>query len=346
MNYSRARIAAIGYEIPPHVVSSADLEERLAPLYEALRIPRGQLEAITGIRERRYWSPGFRPSEGASRAGRKALEAAGVDPREVGMLIYAAVCREHLEPATACAVADRLGIGPGCQVLDVSNACLGVLNGMLLAAGAIELGHIRAGLVVACESAREIVDLTIARLNREPSMETLRKTLATLTGGSGAAAVLLTERSFRPGGRRLRGAVCRSAPRHHRLCTWGPDTGIPEGRAHMAETDAAEVLRHGVALGVETFEAFRRELALPEGAPDRIVCHQVGATHQRTFLEAVGIPAERDFTTFRFLGNTGTVSLPLTAALAEERGVLRPGELVGWLGIGSGLNCLMLAIDW
>ncbi len=346
MRFSRVRIEAFGYEIAPHVVSSADLEERLSPLYEALRIPRGQLEAITGIRERRYWSPGFRPSEGAIRAGRKALEAAGLPPREIGMLIYAAVCREHLEPATACAVADGLGITSASQILDLSNACLGVLNGILQVACAIELGHIRAGLVVACETAREIVDLTIERLNREPSMETLRKTLATLTGGSGAAAVLLVDAAHRPGGRQVRGGICRSAPQHHRLCTWGPDTGFPEGRAHMAETDAAEVLRHGVALGVETFAAFRQELALPEGKPDKIICHQVGATHQRTFLDAVGIDPERDFTTFRYLGNTGTVSLPLTAALAEERGFLAAGDLVGLLGIGSGLNCLMLAVDW
>lgn len=346
MQFSRVRIEAFGYEIAPHVVSSSDLEERLAPLYQALRIPRGQLEAITGIRERRYWSPGFRPSEGAVRAGRKAIEAASLDPQEIGMLTYAAVCREHLEPATACAVADGLGIAGDAQILDLSNACLGVLNGILQTACAIELGHIRAGLVVACETAREIVDLTIERLNRERSMETLRKTLATLTGGSGAAAVLLVDAEHRPGGRRVRGGVCRSAPQHHRLCSWGPDTGFPAGRAHMAETDAAEVLRHGVALGVETFAAFRRELSLPEGKPDKIICHQVGATHQRTFLDAVGIPPERDFTTFRFLGNTGTVSLPLTAALAEERGFLEAGDLVGLFGIGSGLNCLMLAVDW
>lgn len=346
MRFSRVRIEAFGYEIAPHVVSSSDLEERLAPLYQALRIPRGQLEAITGIRERRYWSPGFRPSEGAVRAGRKAIEAANLDPHEIGMLTYAAVCREHLEPATACAVADGLGIAGDAQILDLSNACLGVLNGILQTACAIELGHIRAGLVVACETAREIVDLTIERLNRERSMETLRKTLATLTGGSGAAAVLLVDAEHRPGGRRVRGGVCRSAPQHHRLCTWGPDTGFPAGRAHMAETDAAEVLRHGVALGVETFAAFRRELSLPEGKPDKIICHQVGATHQRNFLDAVGIPPERDFTTFRFLGNTGTVSLPLTAALAEERGFLEAGDLVGLFGIGSGLNCLMLAVDW
>jgi 3-oxoacyl-[acyl-carrier-protein] synthase-3 len=58
------------------------------------------------------------------------------------------------------------------------------------------------------------------------------------------------------------------------------------------------------------------------------------------------MPPERDFTTFRYLGNIGTVSLPITAAIAEERGFLAPGDLVGLLGIGSGLNCLMLGVNW
>ena len=60
----------------------------------------------------------------------------------------------------------------------------------------------------------------------------------------------------------------------------------------------------------------------------------------------LGIPLEKDFSTFPYLGNMGTVSLPLTAALAEERGFLRPGDRVGFLGIGSGLNCMMLGLDW
>ena len=58
------------------------------------------------------------------------------------------------------------------------------------------------------------------------------------------------------------------------------------------------------------------------------------------------MPAARDFTTFRYLGNIGTVSLIVTAAIAEERGFLAAGDKVGFLGIGSGLNCLMLGIDW
>ena len=58
------------------------------------------------------------------------------------------------------------------------------------------------------------------------------------------------------------------------------------------------------------------------------------------------IPVSRDFSTFEHLGNIGTVSLPLTAALAEERGFLTPGDRVALLGIGSGLNCLMLGVEW
>jgi 3-oxoacyl-[acyl-carrier-protein] synthase-3 len=72
----------------------------------------------------------------------------------------------------------------------------------------------------------------------------------------------------------------------------------------------------------------------------------VGASHQQSILNAIGLPAARDFTTFRFLGNMGTVSLIVTAALADERGFLTTGDKVGFLGIGSGLNCLMLGIEW
>jgi 3-oxoacyl-[acyl-carrier-protein] synthase III len=346
MKYSRVAIQSFGYELPSTVVTSEDLERRLEPIYAALRLQRGQLEAITGIRERRYWDPDFPLHQGAVRAGRKAIEAAGIGRERIGMLIYGAVCRENLEPASACAVADALGLAPECQIYDVSNACLGVLNGMVNVANAIELGQIQAGLVVACESAREIVDLTIERLNREKNMEILRRTVATLTGGSGAVAVLLTDPALYGRGHRIIGGTARSAAEHHRLCVWGPDTGIPGGTQHMAETDSVKVLQNGVALGIDTFRIFRKTLSLPAGKPDKIICHQVGATHQRTILDSIGIPADRDFTTFRFLGNIGTVSLPITAAIAEERGFLVPGDLVGFLGIGSGLNCLMLGIEW
>jgi 3-oxoacyl-[acyl-carrier-protein] synthase-3 len=177
-------------------------------------------------------------------------------------------------------------------------------------------------------------------------MEIFKKTIATLTGGSGAVGVILADKSLSQSGHRLIGGVARSAAEFHRLCVWGPDTGIPASGLHMMETDSVGVLQNGVTLGIETFKAFRNELRWPDDKPDKIICHQVGATHQRNILESIGISESRDFTTFKYLGNIGTVSLPITAAIAAERGFLLPGDLVGFLGIGSGLNCLMMGVEW
>ena len=346
MQYSKVYIESFGYELPPNVVTSDDLESRLEPLYEALHFQKGQLEALTGIRERRFWDPGFHMYQGAVAAGRKALAAADIPIESVGMLIYGAVCRDNLEPATACAVADSLGLAPQTQIYDVSNACLGVLNGMVQVANAIELGQIQAGLIVSCESARQIIELTIERLLERKDMDLFKKTVATLTGGSGAVAVLLADGHLSDSGHRLLGGMARSAAQHHRLCRWGPDTGIPVGGDHFMETDSAAVLQNGVILGIETFNGFIKEMSWPQDKPDKIICHQVGATHQKNILDAIGIPKEKDFTTFQYLGNIGTVSLPITAAIAAEREFLLPDDLVGLLGIGSGLNCLMLGVHW
>lgn len=80
--------------------------------------------------------------------------------------------------------------------------------------------------------------------------------------------------------------------------------------------------------------------------PDKVICHQVGAGHRAAALASMGISSDRDFSTFEYLGNIGTVSLPLTLAMAAERGFLAPLDRVGLLGIGSGLNCLMLGVEW
>ena len=329
------------------MVTSDDLEDRLEPLYEKLRIQKGQLEAFTGIHERRFWDPGYKMYEGAAAAGQKAIAASNISIGDIGMLVYAGVCRDNLEPATACAVADRLDLSSETEIYDVSNACLGVLNGMLQIADAIELGRIRAGLVVSCEASRQIVELTIERLLRAGSMSLYKESIATLTGGSGAVAVLLTHASLSDQGHCFMGGVIRNAAAYHRLCLWGPDAGKTAADGiHVMKTDSVGVLRNGVTLGIETYRAFKEKFAWPDDKPDKVICHQVGAAHQKNILEAVGLPAEKDFSTFRHLGNIGTVSLPITAAIASEREFLQKNDLVGFFGIGSGLNCMMLGIRW
>lgn len=347
MKYNRVSIDAIGYELAPVVVSSDELEERLAPAYERLHVPAGQLEALTGVTERRWWAPGHLLSDGATAAARKALAKSGVPAGEIGAVLYTGVCRELFEPATACRVAAGLGVRADALVYDLSNACLGVLNGILEVANRIELGQIRAGLVTSCETAREIVESTIDLLLSEPTMPNFVQSLATMTGGSGAVAVVVTDGSFGGAGHRLAGAAVQTAPEHHALCRWGLEAPA-EGhlRRPFMQTDAASVLKHGVSLGQRTWAAFLDTLGGAGDAIDRVICHQVGSAHQETILKELGIAPEKDFATFPYLGNMGTVSLPVTAALAEERGFLEPGQRVGFLGIGSGLNCMMLGVDW
>lgn len=383
MRYSRVFLDTIGYELAPVVVTTSELENRLRPIYDQLRLPMGQLETLTGISERRWWEPNFPVSEGAVRAARKALQVSHVQPDEIDVLIYAGVCREQFEPATACRVAAGIGVSPGAFVYDISNACLGVLNGIIDVANRIELGQCRAGLVVSCETAREINDITIGRLSENPTIERFRDSLATFTGGSGAVAVLVTDGSFqREKRRRLLGATAQAAPQHHNLCRWGLQSVIPGAVTNLLpsglpsavtqfvanntpgfiksgfdfgmrnlvtpfmSTDAASVLKHGVDLGIRTFQAFGAKLGWASEQIDKVICHQVGAIHRDTVLKALGISPEKDFSTFEYLGNMGTVSLPMTAALAEERDFLRPGDRVGFMGIGSGLNCLMLGLHW
>ena len=355
MKYTRARLESIGYELAPVVVTSQELEQRLAPLYNRLHLSVGQLEALTGIRERRWWTREQTLVDGASVAGQKALEQAGLAGADIDVLIYAGVCRELFEPATACAVADRLNLAPSSQIYDISNACLGVLNGIIDIANRIELGHIRAGLVVSCESAREINDLMIEEMLNHQGMEQLSLSLATLTGGSGAAGVLLTDGSFtsceRP---QLLGGVARAHPEFHGLCRWGlfSDEVDSQTNGHSSQsrqrmqTDSVRVLKHGVQLGQETWEAFLTHLGWERETVDRVICHQVGSGHQTQVLQALGIGQDKDFSSFGYLGNMGTVSLPLTAALARQRGFLQPGHRVAFLGIGSGLNCMMLGWQW
>jgi 3-oxoacyl-[acyl-carrier-protein] synthase-3 len=347
MRYSRVHLDAIGYQLAPVVVSSDELEERLAPVYGALHIPPGQIESLTGIQERRWWERDFAVGDGAIAAGAKALETAGVSGQEVGVLVYAGVNREDFEPATACRVAAELGVRGDAGVYDISNACLGVLNGMLDIANRIELGQIRAGLVVSCETAREINDVMIERMNATPTMELFTKSLATLTGGSGAAAVLLTDGSVGTGvGHRLLGGVNVAHPEHHALCRWGLERRNGHGALPLMQTDAPSVLKHGVVLGEQTWRAFLDEVGWSGGNVDKVICHQVGHANRENILKAIGVPQERDFSTYPFLGNMGTVSLPITAALAEERGFFERGDRIGFLGIGSGLNCLMLGVEW
>lgn len=341
MRFEHTCIEALAVALPDEIWTSTAIEERLAPLYERLKLPAGRLELMTGIRERRMWPEGTRPSDASAAAGRAVLARSGLRADQVELFIHAAVSRDMLEPATASFAHRKIGLPATAQILDVSNACLGFLNALTLAAGQIEAGHIRCAMVVAGENGRPLVDQTLRTLVDRPwTRNEIKPFFANLTIGSGAVGAMVCHRSLVRGrAHRLLGGVARAATQHSELCQ-----GDTYGAESLAmQTDSEQLLLAGVALASETWSAFTAEQGT---AFDRYVCHQVGSIHRRKLYETLGLDLARDFSTFETLGNTGSVALPATLAKAVEAGAVREGDRVGLLGIGSGLNCLMLALEW
>lgn len=340
MRYQRVCLEAIGYALPDEVVTSAELERRLAPAYERLRLPAGRLELMTGIRERRFFPPGTTPSSVSIVSGRRALEAGAVDPAEVGLLIHGSVCRDFLEPATACGVHHALGLPADCFVYDVSNACLGILTGMVQAANMIELGQIRAALVVGTECGRSLVENTVERLNTDAAIDRrqIKQFVASLTIGSASAAVLLCDREMSRTGNRLLAATAIANTAEHELCQ-------SDGLDQFMRTDSEQLMLAGVETGLRTFEAALSEFQWTRDDVAKTVCHQVGAAQKKLLLERLGLREAIDFSTFETLGNTGSAALPVSMALAAEAGHFDAGDRVLMMGIGSGINCQMTGVE-
>ena len=156
MKFENVGIEGMAYSLPSEAVSSIQLEQRLAPLYERLNLRPGRLELMTGIKERRFWPADMNPSVASAQAGRNLLKK-GIAPDGIDLLIHSAVCRDRLEPATASYVHGLMDLGGNTQILDVSNACLGFVNAVTLAAGMIECGQINRAVILAGENSKPLV---------------------------------------------------------------------------------------------------------------------------------------------------------------------------------------------
>ena len=345
MRFRHACIESIAAVLPEEVWTSAAIEERLTPLYERLRLPAGRLELMSGIRERRMWATGTRPSSASAAAGRKVLSQSRLRAEQMQVLMHSSVCRDMLEPATATFVHHQLGLGASCQVFDVSNACLGFLNGLVLLGSMIDSGQIRAGLVVSGENGRPLVERTIQHLLSAPlDRNAIKPYFANLTIGSAAVAAVVCHEDELPANaprHRLLAGSCQADTSHSELCQ-----GDSSGDGLEMQTDSEQLLAAGVEVARKTWAEFTTHTGWSPDTPDRIICHQVGSAHRRKLYETLGLNLDKDFSTFATLGNTGSAALPSALALAAEEGAVQDGQKLALLGIGSGINCMMLAIQW
>ncbi len=344
MRFRHACIESLAAVLPDEIWTSVAIEARLGPLYERLKLPAGRLELMTGIKERRMWPVGTRASDASAMAGKAVLAQSRFKPGQIEAFLHSAVSRDMLEPATASFAHRKIGLGPQALVFDISNACLGFLNGLVTLGAMIDAGQIRCGMVAAGENGRPLVEQTVQHLLTAPlSRNDIKPFFANLTIGSGAVAAIVCHEDLLPAGpkHRLLAGACLAATQHSELCQ-----GDADGEGLAMQTDSERLLLAGVEVAVQTWKRFELETGWTRDTPTRIICHQVGSTHRRRLYETVGLDLTRDFSTFETLGNTGSVALPATLAQAIGQGAVRSGDKLALLGIGSGINSLMLAVEW
>lgn len=325
-------VAAVDAQV---VMTSAAMDEQLAGAYERVGMRPGLMERLAGIRERRWWGEGMTFVDGAALAGGKALAESGVDIGQIGLLINTSVSRAHLEPATAVAIHDAIGLPSSCQNFDVTNACLGFMNGMQLAAAMINSGQISYALIVNGEDARPAHEAAIRRLaTTDSTSKDVIAEFATLTLGSGAVAMVLGPADRHPEGHRLVGGINRASTSHHELCV---------GDVEMMRTDSKNLLKYGLELCVGLWKDARESFGWHEGI-DRYFIHQVSQVHTGAICRALGLDPKRVPLTFPTRGNIGPASVPFT--LASHADSLQRGDRVLLMGIGSGLNASCLEVQW
>ena len=344
MKFNNVALHSIRLSLPEEIWTSEYIENQFADTYQSMRLSVGRLELMTGIRERRVWSPDFLPSVEAGKVGKALLDDSGIAPGKIGLLMHCGVCRVRLEPATASYVHHQIGLPESVQIMDLSNACLGFINGMIVAASMIESGLIEAALIVTAENSRGLLENTIRSIRGLPAnRNAIKPYFANLTIGSGAVAALLCHSRLSSGIARLQSAVVRTDSSHHGLCEGGQsDTGA----GHEMLTDSESLLIAGIRLASATWADFKSSTGWTDDSIRHTLCHQVGKMHQAALYDTLGIDRAKDFSIYPELGNMGSAALPATLSKAVEANLFNSGDRFAMLGIGSGITSMMLALEW
>jgi 3-oxoacyl-[acyl-carrier-protein] synthase-3 len=310
-----AALASVAMAVPEHVVTNETIAEG-AGVTEQWIVHR------TGVRERRYVSPGERLQDLATAAGRTALNEAGVAAEDVDLVLVATVAADEILPNTAPLVARDLG-ATRAGAMDVGAACTGFLSALALAAAQVEGGRSENVLVIGADVLSRFIDSSD------------RGTAALFADGAGAALVAPSNGA---------GGSIRDIVLH---CD---GTGAEAIRAsheeqiiHMQGHDTFKAAVH--RMSESTIEAIHRSgLSLDD--IELFVYHQANARILAAVGERLGLESERVINCIDRYGNTSSATLPIALADAREREMLQPGMNVLLAAFGAGFTWGAGVIEW
>ncbi len=314
MTYSR--ILGTGSYLPERVLTNAELERMVDTSDEWIR-------TRTGIRERRIADPGETTCDLAERAARAAMQAAGVEPSDIDLIVVATTTPDKVFPSTACLLQARLGVG-GCPAFDLQAVCTGFIYGLAVADQFIRAGTVRRALLVGAETLSRILDWTD------------RGTCVLF--GDGAGAVVL-EASDEPG---VLSTHLHADGAYEHLLT--VDGGISQGYDKVAEGNAYirmqgnEVFRVAVNTLGRIVEETLEANGVGQDAIDWLVPHQANTRIISATAKKLKLPMERVVVTVDVHGNTSAASVPLALDAAVRDGRIRRGQRLLLEAFGAGFT--------
>lgn len=332
-----SRILSVGVHHPRERVSSRELMQE-ARVKENFGISDTYLERLTGIVERRRAGDGMEPSDLAVDAARRALDRAAIDPQQIQFIVYAGVTRDHcIEPSTAHNVQRKLGAS-NAHAFDVSNACLGFMNGILTLDGFLGSGA-RYGLVVTGEKGSMFARRAIRELREAHDEEQFNELLAGLTLGDVGAAFLLGRRQHPEHG--FLGFEFTSDGRHADLCWCGDaeNTGA-------VYTDMPGLLKEATDLGAATYNNLIGSLNWASSDLRWYIPHQIGKVSFKIHTRVTGVPASRMPNSYQYFGNLITGNIPVCVDSIDADDGLDEGDKVWMAGAGSGVCAGHAGLVW
>jgi 3-oxoacyl-[acyl-carrier-protein] synthase-3 len=308
----RATIVGTGSALPRRRVTNADLEQIVDTSDEWI-VER------TGIRARHIADPDETTSTLATDAARRAIEAAGIDPARIGLIVLATSTPDQTFPASATLVQAALGIND-CIAFDVQAVCSGFLYALSVADSMIRGGTTDHALVIGAETFSRILDW--------------EDRATCVLFGDGAGAVVLKAEE---GTRGILTTRLHADGRHNQLLyvDGGPSTTQTVGKLRMK---GQEVFRHAVTNLAEVLREVMAAADLTVADIDWVVPHQANRRILDATARKLGLPAERVIVTVDQHANTSAASVPLALDTAVRDGRIKRGDLLVLEAMGGGFT--------
>jgi 3-oxoacyl-[acyl-carrier-protein] synthase-3 len=345
-------IIGTGHYVPGRPISNADLSRVMDTSDE-------WIYKRSGIRQRHYAPEGVGASDLAVHASKRAIEAAGVGPKEIDYIVFSTMTPDYVFPGPGALLAAKLGVNA--PALDIRQQCAAMLFGLQVVNGLIQSGAARTILFVGSEAHAGFMpwddwDILEGRADREASPEakaraSRHRALAVLFGdGAGALVFRATERDAGLRGLKLftdgdaakllyvEGGGFRRRP-------YWKHTDFDE-RTYVPTMDGRELFKFAVTRLPSCARALCDESETPLEKIDWFLAHQANARINDHVRDALGVPAEKLPSNIERYGNTSAATLPILIDEQMRAGRLKHGDLCMLLALGAGVHWGCALVRW